>query len=95
MSWERDLTRHNEKMALGYDPTNEEPYPAVREGKKGNPNSFALRQEFTSTTWVLGADGLYVNPKADPNCTTCRGHGVVDSGNDYGCFLINCSNCWR
>jgi len=47
-----------------------------------------------SGRWSLGADGMPVNKKADPRCTMCRGHGVVEDGQfHYASVLIDCPRC--
>lgn len=44
--------------------------------------------------WKISpTDGLPYDPKADPKCKTCGGHGVVDSGCNYGCILESCPTC--
>lgn len=30
---------------------------------------------------------------ARPDCPSCKGWGVVDTGGDYGCSLENCPDC--
>ncbi len=51
------------------------------------------RSFFKDPSWVLGKDGSPENPKADKNCKKCRGHGIVDDGDNYGACLINCPVC--
>lgn len=44
--------------------------------------------------WVMGKDGSPENPKADPKCETCKGHGVVEDGEfHYFSVLIDCPKC--
>jgi hypothetical protein len=43
--------------------------------------------------WILDWDGYWKNPNANPNCQTCHGYGVVDTGCNYGCILDNCPTC--
>jgi hypothetical protein len=46
------------------------------------------RKLFKSTDWIMGADGNFVNPHADPECQKCLGYGVVDN-------KIDCPYCWN
>ena len=41
----------------------------------------------------LAPDGLPASSLANPGCTLCRGYGVVDTGENYGCILIACPEC--
>jgi hypothetical protein len=44
--------------------------------------------------WKIGKDGLPVNPKANPNCALCKGHGIVEDGTfHYASVLIDCPVC--
>jgi len=53
------------------------------------------RKEFERTKWVTNRVNLmFENPKADPDCKSCNGHGVIDEGHFTGSTLINCSDCW-
>lgn len=41
--------------------------------------------------WVVGKDGMGPeNPKADPTCKKCSGHGILDDGDGYGCVFVDC-----
>lgn len=43
--------------------------------------------------WNLSpVDGLPYDPRANPQCQTCSGHGVVDTG-DWCCELDGCPDC--
>ena len=35
------------------------------------------------------------NKFADPSCKTCKGHGVVDEGLEWGATYILCPDCWK
>lgn len=37
-----------------------------------------------------GADGYPEHPDADPGCPVCKGHGILDDGNDYGAIFVPC-----
>jgi len=52
------------------------------------------RGKFLKAEWRIASDGLWENPKADPNCKTCRGRGILDDGYLVPKF-INCTECWR
>ena len=41
----------------------------------------------------LANDGLPASSLANPQCGTCRGMGVVDTGENYGCILVPCEVC--
>lgn len=43
--------------------------------------------------WTMASDGMPENKDADPNCKVCKGHGVVDTGEWFGCILDNCPEC--
>lgn len=53
------------------------------------------RQAFERTPWVIARDGYPANPRAQPDCPTCMGLGVVDTGEQYGCILALCPDCWK
>jgi len=38
----------------------------------------------------IGLDGIPDHPNAVENCPICRGGGLLDDGNQYGCILVPC-----
>lgn len=52
------------------------------------------RREFERADWVRGADCYPENPKADPSCRKCNGHGILDDG-DLAFMPVNCDVCWK
>lgn len=43
-------------------------------------------------SWLSSVDGLPEDPRANPRCIVCRGHGVVDVGTIL-CELNSCPDC--
>ena len=35
-----------------------------------------------------------VDNLGDPECDTCSGHGCVDAGNEWGCVMEHCPDCY-
>lgn len=38
----------------------------------------------------MGIDGIQDHPDAKANCSLCRGGGLLDTGESYGCILTPC-----
>ena len=55
----------------------------------------AKRIEFEKNPHSCGDDGFPVNDKADKNCKTCSGHGIIDTGEVTGCIMDNCPDCHK
>lgn len=53
------------------------------------------RKEFEESEWIIASDSYEENPKADPNCPTCKGHGILDNGGGWGYLPIDCTDCWK
>lgn len=54
-----------------------------------------IRQERIEKLLSIPLEKLsLIDSLGDKNCKTCSGHGCVDIGNDFGCTIDYCENCY-